>query len=235
MLYIAICDDDRLCRERIKESLLKFTNKRDIEVKTDEYSEGNRLISSNIGYDLIIMDFMFDGKDETGVDYSRRIREYSETVPIVFCSSYNEAVFKTFEVNAFRFLKKPIDDAEFENMMDAFVKKIHTKEYMIVKADKEWVPIRLSDVIYLEAKGKRTALCLKGHKGLIECFGVMASYEGRLPVDRFFRCQKSFIVNLDFVSSYTFSDLTLNNSTAIKLGKGKYGEFLGLYEKHIFK
>ena len=234
MLRIAICDDDKCCREMIKEALLRFTNKRDIEIKTDEYPEGSKLISSAIKYDLIIMDYMFEDEDEDAIEYSRRIREYSETVPIVFCSSYSEAVFKTFEVNAFRFLKKPINYEEFGEMMDAFVKRIQMKEYLIVKSDKEWIPIRLDDIVYLEAKGKRTAFCIKGQKDMVECFGVMASYEDKLPGDRFFRCQKSFIVNLDYISSYTFSDITLNNSTAIRLGRGKYVEFLTLYEKHIF-
>ena len=235
MLQIAICDDDKHCRDMIRDALLRFTNKRDIEIKADEYSGGSALISSGIHYDLIIMDYMFEESSEDGIDYSRRIRDYGNTVPIVFCSSYSEAVFKTFEVDAFRFIKKPIDDSEFMEMMDAFVKRIRTGDYLIVKADKEWIPVHLDDVIYIEAKGKRTFFYLKGRSDAIDCFGVMASYEEKIPSDRFFRCQKSFIINLDYVSSYTFSDVTLNGSEVIKLGKGKYGEFLKLYEKHIFR
>ena len=109
--------------------------------------------------------------------------------------------------------------------MDAFVKRIQMKEYLIVKSNKEWIPIRLDNIVYLEAKGKETAFYIKGQKDMVECFGVMASYEDKLPDDRFFRCQKSFIVNLDYISSYTFSDITINNSITIRLGRGKYVEF----------
>ncbi len=234
MLNIAICDDEKIFRNAIRAELLKFTNKTDTECYIDEYSNGDDLISSMKHYDLIFMDFIFENSNENGVEISSRIREFSKTVPIIFCSSYPEAVFKTFEVNAFRFLRKPVNSDEFMNAMSAFIKTTKTKDYVILKSENEQYPVCTSDIICLEAYGKKTLFYISGRKEPLECVGMISGHEEKLPKESFFRCQKSFIVNLDWVKSYTNSTITLKNDVVVSIGRGKYSEFVTFYMGHIF-
>ncbi|WP_277584010.1 LytTR family DNA-binding domain-containing protein [Psychrobacillus antarcticus] len=68
------------------------------------------------------------------------------------------------------------------------------KSVITVKTQDGWIPIPFSDVIYLEAKDRKTHIVTKSFKGTHT--SSLQDFEYILPREMFIRCHRSFIVNV---------------------------------------
>ena len=119
MVKIAVCDDSKYMRGEVRKRILQYSMKKDFDYTVEEYEVGEKLIESEVKYDLIFMDYEFEDNGANGLEIARKIREDDKNSTIVFVSSYPSIVFDTFEVGTFRFLIKPIDDKKFNDVLDS--------------------------------------------------------------------------------------------------------------------
>ncbi|MER2260547.1 MAG: LytTR family DNA-binding domain-containing protein [Psychrobacillus sp.] len=68
------------------------------------------------------------------------------------------------------------------------------KSVITVKTLDGWMPVPFSDVIYLEARDRKTRIVTKNFTGTHA--GSLQDFEYRLPRESFIRCHRSFIVNV---------------------------------------
>lgn len=68
------------------------------------------------------------------------------------------------------------------------------KSVITVKTQDGWIPIPFSEVIYLEAKDRKTHIVTKTFSGTHT--SSLQDFEYRLPRESFIRCHRSFIVNV---------------------------------------
>ena len=61
-----------------------------------------------------------------GIETARKIRNLNNNCAIIFVSSYPDIAIDTFEVEAFRFLIKPIDKVKLFKSIDDYRKKLRT-------------------------------------------------------------------------------------------------------------
>lgn len=71
------------------------------------------------------------------------------------------------------------------------------KSVVTVRTHDGWHPIPFSDVIYLEAKERKTHIFADGHSGTHKY--SLQEFEFILPMDSFIRCHRSFIVNVNHI------------------------------------
>jgi hypothetical protein len=71
------------------------------------------------------------------------------------------------------------------------------KSVVTVKTSDGWMPIPFGDVVYLEAKDKKTHVFTEGYKGTHKY--SLQEFEYLLPKDYFIRCHRSFIVNVNHI------------------------------------
>ena len=67
----------------------------------------------------------------------------------------------------------------------------------------------------------------------IEYYYKLSDIEKELTENNFFRCHKSFLVNLHFVHSYTNNSIVLKNKEEIFLSKYKYVDFSKAFMYYI--
>lgn len=116
MLRIAICDDSPPITSEIESLLLSISQHTGIRMITDIYFDGKSLyskISSGLHYDLIYMDIEMECLD--GIQAARLIRTHKLPTVLIYVSSYDTYFTQLFEVEAFRFLPKPIDKTIFDS------------------------------------------------------------------------------------------------------------------------
>ena len=230
MIRIAICDGTECLRNEIKNRILKYSFQKNIDFSVDEYQFGENLLSSEEQYDLIYMDYEFGKGRKNGFEIAREIRNRNRTVNIIFLSSYFSVVFEAFEVRAFRFLLKPIDEAKFYKALDDFIKLSEDDAHLSLRIDGESHMIHKNEIIYIEGKGKNCVLLLNREKeNTLEYKSTLASFDFLLNSSSFFRCHKSFIVNLAFISKYNRTQIELNNADTILISRSRYSEFSQLY------
>lgn len=108
MLKIAVCDDDEWIRK-----YLKTVINREICAKIEFYASGEALLAAREIYDIIFMDICLSGKENTkqknGMETAREIYGRSGSL-IIFITAMPDYVYEAYDVEAFHYLLKPIDE-----------------------------------------------------------------------------------------------------------------------------
>lgn len=114
-MRIAICDDNMNYINIIENYIDKFKK---TAVECDAYISGEELVyayrENEERYDVIFLDMEMEQLN--GIETANHIREFDEHVIIVFVTSHTEYMRDSFKCAPFRFLVKPVDDAEFETV-----------------------------------------------------------------------------------------------------------------------
>jgi DNA-binding LytR/AlgR family response regulator len=197
-MKIAVCDDDKRFISFIKPIINEYANTHKLEAVVDAYVGGDYLLKSKENYDIIYLDYQMNGID--GMETARILREKNVWCSIIFVTNYPDFVYEAFTVDAFRFLKKPINKTMvFETLNDYFKK--HGNDYPIqFKSDRQIFTVDTKDIIFLESMGKHCLIHTKN--GQYECSKTMAVISRMLPSRHFFKINKVFIVNFNHIDRY---------------------------------
>ena len=88
--------------------------------------------------------------------------------------------------------------------------------------------------MYVEADGKNCLIHIYNKKPkVVKCRDTLALVEERLSKNHFYRCHKSFLVNMRFIESFSRTDLRLQNDEIIMISRQKYRPFCNAYSKYI--
>ena len=120
VLKILICDDSRLMRKRLKDSLnscgsFDYIEAPDGEVAVNAYKEQNP--------DLVFMDIVMPLKD--GIAAVSEIKSFDENAKVVMASSSGtkENLKKAIKAGAFEFIQKPWEQEQITKIVNNFLKK----------------------------------------------------------------------------------------------------------------
>lgn len=229
MIRIAIVDDEKLIREHIK---IMIKNKQ-VESLIDTYSAGEELLRTDKCYDMVFLDIQMEGIN--GIETARVLRQKTEDAVLIFITGIKEYVFDAFDVAAFHYLIKPIDEQKFADVFKRAVlevgkKKPKTNGQIFVKTRYRNVTLEQSDVLYIESRGKKVEIHTK--TGVIDVYAGIGELEKQLK-QNFYRCHRGYLVNLAFIMEYSNVSITLNNGECIILAKEKYGEFVKVYMRYL--
>lgn len=198
MLKFAVCDDEPYRVEEISDLISEYMEEKCLtDYRISTFTDGSSLLRNSCDFDLIFLDIQMEQPD--GMETARLLRQREEQCLLVFVTVLKECVFEAFEVQAYDYLVKPIDRCHFKRMMDraaAFLRRKATESLMIQKGASCEV-IMLSQIVYCEVIGRKIYIHLAEGK-TVSYYERMESIERRLN-GRFFRCHRSYLVNLDYV------------------------------------
>ena len=235
MLKIAICDDEQPIRDYLKKLTEKCTD-----AQVHVFANGEELLSDPTVYDIILLDISLNRKPDSGkpngMEVAKKIRETSDVI-IIFVTALKEYVFEGYDVGAFHYLLKPIDEQKFTEVMDRAICQIRSKknvEPLVIKVGGNYVRIPVDDILYAENQARKIMLHTKSKKEPYCFYEKMEVLEQKLG-DRFFRSHRGFLVNLQEVARYDNSNIELKNGESVFLAKQKYNDFVTAYMKYLRK
>ena len=154
---------------------------------------------------------------------------------IVFVTGYERYVFDAFDVGAFHYLLKPVDEEKFARVFARAVEQITAGQGKSARAltlqsagVSRTVP--LDSIYYIESSNHKVVLHLRD--GEFACYGKLRDLELELQ-DRFFRVHKGYLVNLAYVEGYSKTELTLTSGETLLLSKYKYPDFVRAYLRFL--
>lgn len=225
MLQIAVCDDDRTMGEYLKQLIEgRLTEEKDCRVVL--FTSGERLLNEDKYFDIYFLDI--DLKDMSGLDMARTLRCKTDAV-LVFVTALKEYVFDAFDVKAFQYLLKPIDEERFIHVLDQALAECRGRtqtQPLVIKANGVHRNIQREQILYVENEGRKVVLCLKDEK--ISYYAKMGELEEILGKG-FYRCHRGYLVNLQAVKSYDTGTIQLKNGETILMAKQKYNTFVSAY------
>ncbi len=160
----------------------------------------------------------------SGMRTAREIRTTNHELRLVFVTNYEQYAIEGYEVQAFRFLKKPIRYVQFFEIMNKIVADIHKdRSHFAVKNRSGVHHIRTSYVLYAETYRRRTLL--HTIEGDVECNQSMSALERELGA-QFFRCHAAYLVNLKHVQHIAPTEVVLANQVSLPISKHRRSVFL---------
>lgn len=159
--------------------------------------------------DLVFLDINMP--ELSGLSFAKSL---NQEIKVIFTTAYREYAIEGFELQALDYLLKPIS---FERIFKAvnhyfeifakpqevkvFEKTPEFQAFFFVKVDRKMVKIILDEVSYIESL--KDYLKINTLNGTVVTRETISNIEVRLPKAKFLRIHRSYIVAIDFISSYT--------------------------------
>lgn len=200
-----------------------YMNERRLPCRVEAFSSGAALLTRAPDFDLILLDIRMEGLD--GMETARRLRQEEYRGLVIFVTALDEMVYDAFSVEAFDYLLKPLDGQRFRETMDRAVRALGRRRggSLLVQRGSFRRTVPLGEIVYGEVLGRKVYLHLQS--------GEQVDYYEKLDnlarqVDgRFFRCHRSYLVNLDFVRSCGGGRVTLSRGGEVPVSRMRERDF----------
>lgn len=196
-----IVDDEFLAREELKYFIQNYSK---INI-VSEFSDGIEVLKfiQNNEIDIIFLDINIPSLD--GVLLAKSIIKFTKKPYIVFITAYKEHAVEAFEVEAFDYILKPYSESRIVSMLkkvenaynstkNNLPKNIMSNKINLWKNEKIIVS-DINDIYYCVARERITYVYIKNEEYSVN-LSISDFYE-KLPKDIFFKCHRSYIVNIN--------------------------------------
>ena len=230
-IRIAICDDE----QNIRSYLAALIRREDSSCRISEYASAEAYLAAGEDYDLLLLDIELGGGAGSpgsmdGMALARRLRSLPlDRQPlIIFVTGYESYVYQAFDVEAFQYLVKPVDEGRFADVFRRAAEKLSVLEKqrrrtLLVQYAGSSRVIPLENIHYVESHGHKLLLHLK--EGTVEYYGKIGELEQELG-GQFARIHKGYLVNLRHVEEYARGQVTLTDGEKLMISKYKYDAFV---------
>ena len=220
MIVVAICEDEGYILEELRKKVEKYINRKSLDASIKTFTSGEELLKAKKKFDIILLDLMLPGID--GLEVARQISCRSR---IIFVTSYREYAVEAFDANAVHYLVKPVTEERLFLALDRAVnqtEQMDNQALTLIKSGKTQV-ILIRDILYCEVFNHQVRIHTV--HGTYDYFGTLDMLETKLD-ERFFRCHRSFVVNMNCVAGQEKGVAILINGERIFISRRKQADFM---------
>ena len=202
MLSCIIIEDEFPAREELKYFInnnnnFQINNEFENPIDALKYLEKNNV-------DVIFLDINMPELD--GMSLAKIIYRFNKNIKLIFITAYKDFAIEAFEIKAFDYILKPYSEERIikvlNNLVEELIKnepEISTKDLNVkkitVNLDSKMVVLSTDNILYIEAEEKETHIYSNNNMYLSKL--KISQLENILSNNIFFRCHRSYIVNID--------------------------------------
>lgn len=186
--------------------------------------------------DILFLDINMPVLD--GISFLKTIQNKPQ---VIFTTAYKEYALNAFDLAAVDYLLKPFSLERFIIAVDKAMERLNktvptaiqsateeTEDHLFIKADNKIFRIAHKDIIYAEANGNYTKIITTRNTLLPSI--TFSGFEEQLPLSKFIRVHRSFIINKSFITHIEGNRVYLN-AVEVPIGinyKEKFLKELGM-------
>lgn len=227
----AVCDDEAEMAEELAEKLSGFFSANNIGTTIVKFSSGTSLIESLENYsdfDVIFLDIKMKAPD--GMETARELRRRNYGGFLIFVTVLEELVFDAFEVSAYDYIVKPIENVRFERTMNR-LKKSLAESTVAVRKNGETRLVKLDDIVCCEVIDRKLYMRLSSGE-TVDFYGRLEELESRLD-SRFFKCHRSFLINFMHLKKFCGSSTVMDGGLEVPVSRLRRTAFEEAFEKFM--
>lgn len=246
MIRCIIIDDEPNNRDDLK-SLIEYKFKDRISVleMCGSVDEGVKLINQTMP-DLVFLDIRMPGQD----GFSLFGKFDHILFEVVFTTAYEEYAIQAIRHAAFDYLIKPVAAIDIEAFLKRYQQKSETKSIeqkvklllselqrgpdtnvlISLPMGKEYKVLNTRDIVFCKADVNYTEIHLTGNTKILVTM-TLGKVSELLDFPFFFRCHKSYLVNLDHIDTYNKIDgyITMKAGETIYLANRRIEDFINIF------
>lgn len=212
MWEIAICDDEPYMLTQLAAQISEFWPQARLRTLTgaaellDAYDHGWRP-------DIVFLDIKMPPPD--GLQAARQLRRRGFEGFLIFVTVMSEYVFRAFEVQAFDYLLKPVQPEALARMLNRLQQQ--RNKSVVIQKGAFCEVVSLSQIVYCEVQGRKIYIHQPGGQ-IIDFYDKLEVFAQRVD-GRFFRCHRSYLVNLDYVHGCSAGQIMLATGAEIPVSR----------------
>jgi DNA-binding LytR/AlgR family response regulator len=241
MMNVMIIDDEPLALDVLETYIAKMPDLK-LVGRCSNALEANEVLRKN-DIDLIFLDIQMP--QVSGVDFIKAL----ENPPMfIFTTAYSNYALEGYELNAVDYLLKPISIDRFMKAVNKALSQFELRhredasgesgaaegqDFFFVKADKKLVKIKYDEILYIE--GLKDYVIIRLEQGRVVTLQTMKSLEDKLPLNKFKRIHRSYIVSIDKIHAVDGTSVDVYEKGQIKqlpIGKNYKDEILEIVNKN---
>ncbi len=224
MLSIAVCDDEVIECCNMAKRIREIMEEMKIPCIIRQFRNGGELLQALESFDIVFLDIIMQDLD--GMKTAQAFRKKASDKILIFVSSSREYVFEAYDVEAFQYLLKPVEGRKLKSVLQKAIVKTQSRsqEFIIVSRERQKKKLFLDDIYYFEIKGR--IVDAHGPEEIFTYYEQIGELENKIRDKGFFRCHKSYLINLKYVDGYSRKEVVLENGEKIVIAKRRYDEFV---------
>lgn len=236
MLKVAVVDDEEIIRNHIRNLIEKHRP----DCRTETYAAAEELFAAKEQFEIVFLDIKMEGLN--GIEAAKRLRERNgygiqEETVLIFVTGAREYVFEAFDVAAFHYLLKPLEEKKLIEVFDRAVKEAEKRKereqaQLVLKTGGRSVTLKPDRILYIENRGRKLEIHTAVREERIEIYAAMSDLEGQLG-SNFYRCHRGYLVNMAYITEYSNTGITLNNGETVYMAKDRYSKFVKEYMHYL--
>ena len=230
MIWIAIVDDDPNDSGPLNARVEKYCEKNDIAATIRVFRDGFDFIRAIEHFDIVFMDIRMEKLD--GLETAHLLRKINKDACLIFVTNMAQFAIKGYEVDALDFILKPVNMSSITYVLDKAMRRLQesTNTTISLKTAKDTATISSNDITYVEVFDHN--LVYHTTKGDYTVRGRLSDVREKLDPTRFVLCNRSFIVNLRYVSNLGSDYLNIGD-VKISISKSHQKELMKRFSSFL--
>ena len=208
-----------------------FFRKKNREIRLRTFSSGEELLSGGGQIDICFLDIQMKGMD--GMETARRLRADKFQGFLIFITVLKEMVFQSFEVQAYDYLLKPVEEKQFEKTMERLYASMRSvgEDSMLIQKGYEGRIVQKDEIIFCEIIDRKIYLNLASGE-VLDYYEQIENLETKLG-SHFFRCHRSYLINLRHLKGYKRGVAYMDNGREVPVSRLRSKEFSGVILQYM--
>jgi len=232
MISCIAIDDEPLALKQIA----SYIDKTPFLVLMEKFESALQAITFLQENDVDLMFVDINMPDLNGMDF---VKSLNNPPKVIFTTAYSEYALEGFRVDAVDYLLKPIGYSDFLKAAEKAKERINPKvtttteiksndEFLFIKSEYKVLRINLSEIKYIESKSEYLRIHLENQTPIMTLMS-MKKMEEFLPENSFMRVHRSFIVNLNKITTVERNRIVFDKDIYIPVSeqyKSKFQKYL---------
>lgn len=221
-MRIAICDDEQNCINDVCAHINFFSNDVGIILEQHIFYSAEELIKTGLKFDIAVLDVEMEGID--GIELGEYLRKANPHIILIYITAHRKYLDDALNLNAVRFFEKPIDSQRFyRGLKDAIDRIDNSNISFFLKDGKTTERISAKDIVYIEIENRKTKIITINKD--YHSSEHISFWKENLRGTVFVIPHKSYIVNMNFITTYQRDSVILNNIHTIPVARNKQKDF----------
>lgn len=231
MVRIAIVEDDKNYAEALIKYVMRYEKESNQKFVISKFEDGEDITEDyKAKYDIILMDIEMQFMD--GMTAAKEIRKLDTEVVIIFITNTPQYAMKGYAVDALDYVLKPINYYAFSQRIDRALSRMKNRasKYISLTYKNGMKKLAISDILYIEVINH--SLVYHTLEDDYSIRGTMKEAEENLKEEKFFRCNKCYLIHLEYVNGFD-GNYVLVGKEQVQVSRSKKKELLDVLNNYM--
>ena len=191
-MRILICDDDTSMITLIRQSIESYFKEHEIDVRIVCVSSAEEVLKMDKKFDLAFLDIEMGNMN--GLQLGYRLKEKNPAIILFIITCYENYLDDAFDLQVFRFLKKPLDTKRLYKGLDSVLSRTHR---CIFRASGQCISLDSNSIVCIYIDKRKTHIITTTEQ--FESTENLTYWKEQVGSTLFAQPHYSYLVNMNYV------------------------------------